>query len=264
VISPKLFKQIEKLIVDNSPVILTAIGVVGTVTTAYLTGKASFEAAEIINDNKPWDTNEYNKPVPESLTSKDKFQLVWKCYIPPVASGASTIAAIICANRISTSRAAALAAAYTLSEKRIGEYKDKMAEKLGVTKEQKARDEIAQERVDAHPVGQSQIIITGTGDVLCYDSPSDRYFRSNAEAIRRVENDINAQVIHEETVPLSDLYSLLKIPAPRFSEEVGWTIEKMLDIQLSTTMSEDNQPCLCIDYAYIPIRGWKSQSEDLG
>ncbi len=41
-------KRTEKLVADNSPAILTAWGVTGTLTTAYLTGKASFRAADLL------------------------------------------------------------------------------------------------------------------------------------------------------------------------------------------------------------------------
>ena len=41
--------KLKYLLNENSTTILTAVGVVGTVGTAYLTGRATFKAAEIIN-----------------------------------------------------------------------------------------------------------------------------------------------------------------------------------------------------------------------
>ena len=41
----KIVAYTTKLLNDNSPVILTALGVTGTITTAYLAVKATFKAA---------------------------------------------------------------------------------------------------------------------------------------------------------------------------------------------------------------------------
>ena len=46
VMLPELFRS--KLAEINSTTILTGMGVTGVVTTAYLTGRASFKAAQII------------------------------------------------------------------------------------------------------------------------------------------------------------------------------------------------------------------------
>lgn len=248
-------KQLEKLVVDNSPSILTAIGVTGSITTAILTGKATFKAAEVLATERGR-RDLYDEP--HAISFKEKVPHVWKLYIPAASSGVLTVVSIIGANRIGTRRAAAMAAAYSLSERAFSEYKEKVVEKLGAKKEQVARDELAQERVDRNPLSSKQVIITGNGDVLCYDTPTGRYFRSNVESIRKTENDINTQVIHDGYCPLSDFYNLLNLVSTPYSEEVGWTEEKMLEIEFSTTMSEDNQPCIAIHYAVIPIRGSKS------
>ena len=43
-----VLKQAEKFASDNSPAILTALGLTGVLTTAYLSGKASFNAYDIL------------------------------------------------------------------------------------------------------------------------------------------------------------------------------------------------------------------------
>lgn len=253
----KYAKIAEKFVHDNSPALFTAVGVVGTVATAYLTGKASFKAAKVIADD------EYSKNIrraategPVNLEKTEKAKLVWKLYIPAVTTGAMSVGAIVCANRIGTRRAAAMAAAYSISEKGLKEYKDKVQEKLGINKEQAVRDEIAQDRVNKNPVGSCDVILTGNGDVLFYDIPSDRYFKSSVETVRSVQNDINQQVIAHGYAPLSDLYVALHLNTTPFSEEIGWTTDALLDMQFSTTMSDDKTPCVTINYKADPIRGY--------
>ena len=250
-------KRAEKLIVDNSPSILTAIGVTGTVTTAYLTGKASFKAGEVLNAHPLVGTKEASSDGHIYVYKKDVVKVVWKLYLPAAASGVLTIACIVFANRIGARRAAAVAAAYSLSEKAFSEYKDKVVEKVTPKKEKEIRDDLAQDRVNRNPLSKNQVIITGNGDVMCYDQPTGRYFKSNVESLRRAENDINQQVIGNMYAPLSDFYNLLKLTSTPYSEEVGWTTEKLLEIEFSTTLSDDNQPCICINYNVIPIREYK-------
>ena len=112
-----LAKRAQRLMVDNSPVILTAIGVTGVITTAYLTGKASIKAYRILEENES---------IHDPLLPKEKLALVWTCYIPPAMSAVATIAAIITANRVESRRAAALAVVYSLSEKAFEEYRSKV------------------------------------------------------------------------------------------------------------------------------------------
>lgn len=258
-INIKFAKHLEKLIQDNSPTILTALAVAGTVTTAWLTAKASFKAAKILEEDSETAMRDHEP------TFKDDVKLVWKEFIPPVVVGSASIAAMIYANRISARRAAALAAAYKLSEKNFKEYEEKIKEKFGIKEEEKAKDEIAQERVDKNPLGDRPVIVTGNGEVMCYDIPSDRYFKSSMETIRRAENNVNQQVIHDGWLPLTEFYKAIGLKPTSYSEEVGWVQEygeeefTLLEIDYSTTMTSDGQPCIAINYKVVPVREYKSQ-----
>src|ERR1700712_2735448 len=94
----ELARQAKKAISDNSPAILTALGVTGTLTVAYLTSKATFKAAEIIAAEVTLREDEGDTP----LDTWDKVDLVWKQYIPAAGIAAMTVAAIVGANHIST------------------------------------------------------------------------------------------------------------------------------------------------------------------
>lgn len=236
-------RRMSKFAVDNSPSIMTAIGVTGAVTTAYLTGKASFRAALILSEESP------------HLEARDKVAMTWKLYIPAISTGAITIAAIICANRIGVRRTAALAAAYSLSEKAFEEYRVKIVEKLGARKEETARDEIAQERVNRQPPENREIIVTGNGSVLCMDAFSGRYFLCTVEEIRKAENDINHQIVRHDYASLTDFYDLIGLPATSISDHVGWNNDKILEVHFSGTITPGNQkPCVVVNYTVGPVR----------
>lgn len=248
-----ILKRTEKLAIDNSPTILTAVAVVGSLSTAYLTGKASFKAAKLIEDDRfRRSLHEMGRPA----ETKDKVKLVWKEYIPPAAVGSLTVMCIVGANRIGSKRAAAMAAAYSISEKAFTEYREKVVEKIGKNKERGYRDEIAQEQIDRNPVSSKEVIITGNGDVLCYDAYSGRYFNSKMETLKQAQNDTNYQVLSQGYASLSDFYERVGLPATDASEEVGWTVDKKLELEFSTTLSDDGRPCISFSFYVAPMRNY--------
>src|SRR3954451_24408059 len=177
-------QRVQELLQENATTILTVGGVVGTVTTAVLTGRATFQAAEKILLEEADRIAEVRPHTPPGetvtitpLTKTEKAKLIWPLYIPPVASGVVTISSIIMANRMSAQKVAALAAAYGLSEKQFREYKDKVQEKLTGPKAQAIDDELAQDRVNNTP-GSQQIVVV-EGEVLCFDEATGRYFRGS-------------------------------------------------------------------------------------
>lgn len=237
-----ILRQAEQYAKANSPSILTGIAVVGTVATAYLTGKASVEAMRILD-----------KEIQHDLDARKRVELTWQVFIPPVVSGAVTVGCIIGANKIGSRRAAAVAAAYSLSEKAFTEYKDKVVKTIGEKKETKVRDEIAQDRVTKTPPVSSQIILTG-GPVLCCDGMSMRYFMSDLETIRKAQNDINNQILTHDYASLTDFYDNLDLPKTQMSDEIGWNQDQLLTLNFSATLTPENRPCMMIEYRAKPIR----------
>lgn len=246
-------KAAERFAVDNSPAILTGIGVAGAVTTAYLTGRASFKAAQVITLRQALHDNDEKS---HEFTARENAEFVWRLYIPAAAMGFLTVASIISANRIGSRRAAAVAAAYTLMERGFEEYREKMKEKLGSNKEQLARDEIAQARVNANP-SESQMVIIGRGTVLCYEMFTGRYFYSDMESLRKAQNDINWQVNNTFYASLTDFYDLLGLPSTGISDDVGWNADRLMELKFSAVVQQDSgRPAIAFSYSVSPIRGY--------
>lgn len=246
-----ILKKSEKLAIDNSPLILTGVGVVGTVVTAVLTHKATFKAT------LKWQELDAQRTADEPvLTTKEQVKSAWTYYIPPVTAGVVTISAIIFANRISTKRAAALAAAFALSERAQSEYREKVVEKLGPKKEQDLQDEIAQAHIARNPHSDTTVIMAGSGDVLCCDLYTGRYFRSTMEDLKKAANEANFMVINNGYASLTDFYESLNLKPTSFSDEVGWTKDNVLNLRFSTLMTDDNQPCIAFDFQIHPIRDY--------
>ena len=247
-----LGRTAQKLAVDNSPQILTAVGVVGVVSTALLTGKAAYRAGQLIADSAP---------EPYALDPREKFELTWKLFIPAAGSGLLTISAIVAGSHISASRAAGLAAAFTISERAFDEYRDKIVQKMGPKKEQEARDEIAQERVQRNndsflQLARTQldlIVVSGT-DVICYDMYSDRYFTGSMEALKQAQNNLNHRMLSDGYASLSDFYELIGLPPTQFSDQIGWVSDELLELSFSTVLSPEQRPCLAVSFRAEPNR----------
>lgn len=261
-----LIRQVHRvkfILNENSTTILTGVGVSGTVATAILTGRASFKAARILNSElieqreiNLLDENSQNGDMVRDLTPVTKVKLVWHLYLPPVGVGAVTISSIVLANKISSKQIAALTVASGISERALREYKEKVVEKLGVNQERNVRDEIAQDRVSNQPIGSREVILAGTGEVLCYDMTTGRYFQSTVEEIKKAENKINRDVLHHGYCSLSEFFDEIGLPPTSYSDSVGWNVGNHLEVTFSTTMSTDQRPCIAIDFVRQPISGY--------
>lgn len=238
----------RKLVADNSPAILTAVAVVGVVTTAILVAKAAPKAnTDLLNE-------ESERPGEADLT--DKILLTYKYYIPAVAVGTATIACIIGASTISSKRSAALASAYGLTELAFKEYRNKVVEHVGENAERKVHDDVMKDYVDRVPMDSSQIVITNGGRQLFSDKFSERHFESDMEAVRGAVNDINEQILNSMYASLNDFYRMLGLDPSSVGEELGWTTDRMLKVRYSTQLTKDNRAAIVLDFEKNPVRNF--------
>lgn len=233
-----LLTNVGKMIKTNAPEILAALSVSGVITTAYLASKASFKSAGHLSEEPP------------NLSTKEKAQIVWKEYIPAGISGALTIGCIIASTELTGNRTAAAVAAYSLTERAFSEYRGKVVEQVGKGKEQKIRDEIAQDKVTR--IGSREVVVNNvSGHVLCSELYSGRYFRSDMEALRKAQNDINASVISHTYVSLDEFYDLIGLSRTSNSSHLGWDSDRMMELEFSTVISDAGEPCLAFEYNYV-------------
>lgn len=230
----------------SSPQFLTGMGVTGTVTTAYFSGRASFKAAELIAREEAQLTLDG-----EGLSNKERVKLVWPLYVPPVSLGVTTIAAIVMANHESSRHIAALTIASGISERALIEYKNKVKEKLGDSKATQVRDAINQDRVTNNPP-TSQVIMADDNEQLCYDTLTGRYFKSDMESLRKAMNDVCYEMIVHDYASLSFFYDRIGLEPTPYSDYVGWRIDDHPEMQFSAVLSPDNRPCIAIEFDVMP------------
>lgn len=258
-----LFQRVGKVAAQNTPAILTALGVTGTFTTAYLAARAAFNSVEVLKDAEEekreihftHQSNDEGEAVEvefDGLTKREKFDSVWKLYIPAATSGALTVSAIILASNIMGSRNAALAAAYTTVERSYTEYRTKNIEKIGKKKEEELRAAISQDRIDRNPPVQSAIIVTGRGTSLVKDEWSGRYFYSTKTEVDKAVNEFNSKVLGDGYGSLSEFWSYLNLPPVTESNHIGWSADKILEIDWVGAIGPDEEPALAFDFRVPP------------
>lgn len=246
----QIFKSVEGKIKDNGPEILTGIGITGMITSTVLAVKSTPKALNLISEA------EYEKG--DELNKKEIIKTCWRCYVPSTLVATASIGCLIGANTINNKRKAILVTACKLTQSAFTEYKDKVKEVVGEETEQKIRDEIAKDKVNKNPA-PSEVIVTGNGSVLCYDSISGRYFQSDVESIRKAENTLNRRLMNDIYCSLNDFYDLLGLSYTSIGEEVGWNVDDgMIEIEFSSTISEDNKPCIVIDYSVSPKNNYQN------
>ncbi len=241
----------------NSPIILTALGVAGTVTTAVLTGKACVKADRILqkaqfNNNLRLGNLEAGKNYP--LETREKLELVWKDFIPAGISLVGTVACIICANRIGTRRAAAMAAAYTLSEKAFVEYKDRVIDHIGDNKERAIRDDIAKSSIQRNPPASDMVIIGG--QVIFHEAFTGRYFQSTMEEVKSAVNRVNHHMMQNFSADLNDFYDFVGLDRTDMGDMLGWNSDKLIELQFTTVMTDDQKPAISFSYKTPPREGY--------
>lgn len=244
---------------DNAPALLTAFGAVGVVGTAVLTGKASFEAAKKIADiesvsNMKREANEERVV----LSNSEKFKLVWPLYIGPFSSGVLSCGAIVMAHRISSKRAAVLAAAYALNQDKLEEYQDKVKEKFGIKKEKEARDELRQDRVNRDFDHAEVLLFEDDNKVLMREEYTGRFFYANIEDVNRAANEINAHILdphnQDHSAKLGMFHRRIGLSEVATSDTFGWTRDEPLVLDWSTCVTPDGtQAVHTFDYGNQPV-----------
>ena len=231
----------------HSPEILTGLGVTGMFASVIISIQATPKAMKSIEEKK----KELNK---EKLTVGETIEACWKYYIPTAVTLATSTACVIGANSVNTRRNAALAAAYSISETALTEYRDKIKEVLGENKEKDVRADIARDKVVASPPSQNTIIVTGKGDTLFMEAITGQYFRSDIEKIRRIENDLNREMRSSMTMSFNDVLCAFGIRHNHKTyDHIGWDIDKHpIEFVMLPILDDAMGVVIVLDYRYEP------------
>lgn len=250
------FHSAKFFVNKNLPTILSGLAIVGVGTTTMFAVYATNQVKDHVNSEN--ESRRFSDS--PKLTRKEIIKHEWKYYIPTAISATSTIACIVGSNSINLRRNAAIAGLYSITEASLKDYKEKVVNEIGNRKEEKMANEIGQEKLNANPPKDCQIIMTGYGDTLCWDALSGRYFRSDLEKLRQVQNTLNYRLLSEMWISLNEVYEELGLDDIRLGFDLGWCVDHPVDFKFDAMLTPNGQPCIKIDYEIGPISGspWRS------
>ena len=161
---------------------LTVLGAAGVIATSIAAVKATPKAIRIIEEEKKQK---------EELTNKEAIKAAWKCYIPAIAIGMSTIVCIFGANMLNKRQQASLMSAYALLSNSYSKFRKKTNELYGEEAEHKIINEIAKDEYldDDYPREENGELFNDD-ECLFYDFVSQQYFSATMdEVIQKVTMD---------------------------------------------------------------------------
>lgn len=250
-----------------SPVALSCVASVGVVVTAVAAVKATPKAVMLIQA----DSRKKHDGDPYAATKKEAVVAAWKCYIPAVAIGASTIACIMGANALNRHQQAALTSAYALVQNSYKEYKDKLKELYGEEAHNAIMDSIVKEKckdISIYTPGcfvSSSSLDFGEGmepeiTRTFYDAFSQRYFESTIEKVIQAEYHLNRNFMFAGVIPLNDFYEFLGLEKTELGDTVGWSSVNgdiyWIDFNHHRLTLDDGMEIYVIEMVFEPTPEW--------
>lgn len=262
---PQLVASTRNAVSKHSPGILMGFGIGGMIATTVLAVTATPKAMACIEEEKRAQNRALIREAEElghdtctqigKLRPLDVVRVTWKCYIPAAITGVLSTSCLLLSGSVHARRNAALATAYKLSETALREYREQVIDTIGEKKEQVVREKVNQKKLDDTPVTKSEIYYTGKGTTLFLEPLSTRYFESDIDRVRKAENVLNKQMLHDicGSVSVNEFYDELGIERTDLGDRWGWNTDNLIDLDITPGVTDDMRPCLVIGHNTPPV-----------
>lgn len=243
----------RKLLVlkKHSPVILTAVGVAGFIGTTVLACKATLKVEDILDEHeeqmsviKEAAESEDRENYTDKDAKKDKATVMFvtgikiaKVYTPAVILGAASMACVLGAQGIMSKRNTALAAAYSLVDGQLKEYRNRVIDELGAEADKRFlygldSEEIKVKEIDEE-TGKAKTVKKTVNTVSdgfsiyakCFDDASEYWVNDadmNKSFLWSAQNQFNDRLRMKGHVFLNEVYDALGLPRTSEGQIVGW------------------------------------------
>ena len=199
----KLLHKSGLCIRKYSPVALSCVASAGVVVTAIAAAKATPRAVALVYA----DSRKKHDGDPYAYTKKEAFIAAWRCYIPAVAFGVSTIACIMGANALNRRQQAALTSAYALVQSSYKEYKDKLKELYGEEAHNAIMDSIIKEKCKEVYISTPSFI--GNSSLDFGEGKKHFYISHNSPCKFRAGEKRRERVVYTNSPLLEPVYFLV-------------------------------------------------------
>lgn len=231
--------MLRKRLKQHSSLLLAMGAGIGVLTTAYLSAQAGYQSARVLYTYDPYEDKRKDL--------KERAKLVWKLYVPPAAAATVTIICVAGVKHVDARKTLAAQTALALSQHAYESYREKVIEEFGDRKDKAILAKVAEDQVKDKPPGN---VILNTGDVMCCELWTMRYFSSSMEALFRAVNELNAKMLKHDYATMDDFYYILGLEYTPSSNHSGWSSDKLLELEFSSLL-HDGKPYLAFGYNYV-------------
>ncbi len=226
----------------NQTVIKAVLAGVGVVTTGVTAARAGYKAREIVEERE--------ELVGEEILFTDKARLTWPLFVAPFVSGAASIFCIYSGTHTSLKNLATVSALYSASRQDLKMTKEAIAELEGPKKLIKVVDKVNEKKEEA--ATNKEVVITNEGETIIFDAFSGRYMKSDLEKVRANVNLINKDVVQEGWACLNDFFFLNHLEELPIGDDMGWTVDNLLDVTFTSKLMANGKPCVVMSYEVCP------------
>ena len=250
-------KKVLNSLKKASPTILSILATLGMVGTTVTAVRSTPKAIQLIKENS---IKKYGND--SEFTKKEAVASAWRCYIPSLIIGVSTVACIFGSNFINKKQKAALIGAYSLISNSYREYKEKVVELYGEETHRKIMESLAVEKAKKNNIHAQSLLtdcnlIDGDEDIhLFYDSFSERYFESTLCRVMNAEYHFNRNFVTLSGACLNEFYDFLGIEPIKSGSDIGWAVDDefyWVDFTHQLVHLDGGLDCYIIDYAFPPV-----------
>lgn len=268
-------------IVKHAPHLLMGMGTVSGITALVMAVQATTPAHEAIVSAKidkgeaildgeregvveqdPEKEGAYLMP---DLTFGETVKAAGKFYIPAIGMELFSLLCFWSAHGIDMKRQAILAGLYSTAEQALIEYQAKVKELMGEKAEKEIRNAVAQDHIDRNPP-PAGLIGTDTDEWCQYNGYR---FRCSYNKLKEINNDANAEMIHNLYLSESDLLWMFDpdhrwIVPDHDSYHIGWSVDKLIEFDILPGMTPDHKLMMTIEirdkdgHEYLPQPGFSA------
>ena len=253
----KFTTDLGKLIIKRTPELLAGTGIACSLAATVTAVMATPKAMELLEEKKMMYTPEGCDTKDTVLPVKETVETVWKLYLPSACMTIGGVCFVVASVSTSNSRYLALSTSYELLKDAAYTYRDKVVETIGVNKEKKLREEIAQEKLDKES-SNAPVVITQQGNTLFKDSLTGQYFRYDINKFKNKAIELANKEISENYAGVPDWLLELGLEVPETMLGMGWSTPDQgrvvqVDFTACVARSHNDEPCLVVEYYPLPI-----------
>lgn len=213
-------RHMKRYFKSHKSLFLSVAASTGVILTGIFAGIGTIRANQIMTKE-----NIKAKLEDVELAKKDIFLLTWKCYIPAVVTGASSIACIFGLNVLNKRQQEQLISAYALLNNTYHEYRKQVIERYGEEVDSEIQEAVA------YDIGARYSSLCPTDidypdeKVIFFDPISGNSRLAYEREMLLAEYHLNRNFwLHGGYISLNEFYEFAGLPLTEDGDNLGWNV----------------------------------------